>query len=90
MGMDELEDIESQGAPATPEALKSIVARHRQPLHFVFVGAGLEPEQLRHAAVEIAQRIREVLLLIDFSLEGDEVTRKDTQRDRKAAVGQVL
>src|SRR5439155_7769755 len=30
MGMDELEDIESQGAPATPEALRSIVARHQR------------------------------------------------------------
>ena len=30
MGMDELEDIETQGAPATPEALRSIVARHQR------------------------------------------------------------
>src|SRR5438270_6239997 len=30
MGMDESEDIESQGAPATPEALRSIVARHQR------------------------------------------------------------
>src|SRR5438270_7211260 len=30
MGMDESEDIESQGAPATPDALRSIVARHQR------------------------------------------------------------
>ena len=30
MGMDEFEDIEAQGAPATEEALRSIVARHQR------------------------------------------------------------
>ena len=31
----------------------------REPLHFVLVGIGVEAEQLGHAAVEIAQRIRD-------------------------------
>ena len=57
----EAEDVEE-------ELLEAVVAADREPLHFVLVGARLEAEQLGDAAVEIAERIGEVLLLIERHL----------------------
>ena len=46
------------------QVLIAAIAAHRQPLHLVLVGVGGEAQQFRDAAVDIAQRIREILLLL--------------------------
>jgi hypothetical protein len=43
----------------------SLVAAHREPLHFVLVFVGRKPQQFGHPPVEIAQRIRRVVFLIE-------------------------
>ncbi len=40
----------------------------REPLDFVFIGSRVESQQLRHAAVQIAQRIRIVEILFQVQL----------------------
>ncbi len=57
-GIGEAEDVQE-------EAAETIVAGAGEPLDFVLVGAGVEAQELGDAAVEIAERIGEVLLLLD-------------------------
>jgi hypothetical protein len=41
-----------------------VLARCREPLHFVLIRIGVETEQLRHTPIELTQRIRRVQLLV--------------------------
>jgi uncharacterized protein YejL (UPF0352 family) len=46
------------------QLLITVVSRHREPLHLVLIQVGVEAQQFRHASIEIAQRIRIILLLL--------------------------
>src|SRR5262245_46497807 len=47
------------------EIEEPLVAANRKPLNFMFVGIGIQPEQLGHPSVKVAQRIGIVMLLIE-------------------------
>src|SRR5262249_37777317 len=47
------------------EAAEAAISGHGQPLDLVFVGLRMEAEKFRHPAIEIADGIGEILLLLD-------------------------
>src|SRR5579871_1638577 len=57
-GIGEAENIEEQ-------TLEAIITGNRHPLNLVLIAVGIETEQLGDAAVEIAERVRVILLLIE-------------------------
>src|ERR1017187_10288307 len=57
-GVGKAEDFEE-------EVAEPLVAGHRKPLHLVLIFVGFEAQQFGDAAVEVAERIRRVLLVLE-------------------------